>query len=137
MVIWTDAHLDALSKQRASRMRSEVVNICQNFVTGRAALYADVLLLHEFKQIRVHSQVETMTDTLRAKQDCVNQFLVRARVRLTSVQVKLELVAKHHLHFHNLLQEVVNWLVVVLLINHIKARNQSWTTRLTGFHNGI
>lgn len=137
MVIWTDAHLNALSKQRTGRMRSEVVHICQNFVTGRAALYTDVLLLDEFKQIRVHGQVETMADTLRPKQDCINQFLVRARVRLTSVQVKLELVSKHHLNFHNLLQEVIDWLVVVLFVNHIKARYQSWTHQLTGFHNSI
>jgi len=85
MVIWTDAHFNALSKQRTSRMGSEVVHVCQNFVTGWATLYADVLLLDKFKQIGVHGEVETMADTLGAEQDGINQFLVRARVRLTSV----------------------------------------------------
>ena len=124
LIIRADRNLYAMGKQGACRVRSQVVHVAENLVRDEACFNADVLSLHSLHQVRVHGQAKPMTYPLGAEEDSIDDLSVRALVRFTSVQVKLEAVTKLHFDSHDLVKEFVDGRVVVLFIDHIESRNQ-------------
>jgi len=121
MVVRTDTNLDTGGEKGTSWVRAHIVLVAEDLVGDGAALNTDVLVLHLLDEARMHLQSEAVTNALGAKQDGVVELSVGPLVRLASVEIELESVTKLHLHFEDLLEEIVDRRIVVLLVDHIEA----------------
>lgn len=85
-VVGGDGDWDSLVEEGTDRMTPEVQGIPEDQVRNGAALYADLLLLNQFLQVGVESEVKAMTDTLGAEEDGIEEVLVVVVHGFTSVE---------------------------------------------------
>lgn len=104
-------------------MASEVVNVAQNMVRDWATLNADVVFLDHLNQLGMLGQVETVTDSLSAEKDSIEQFSVVATDTLASVKDQVELFAESLLCLVDDSEHILEFGVVVLLHDSVKSSN--------------
>ena len=78
------------------------MDISKDLIGNWAALNANVFLFYPLDKTRVHLQVETMPNALRAEQYGIEKFSVCPHVGLARVEIELHSVADFHLCFHDL-----------------------------------
>ena len=71
-------------------MQSQIILVTQDFVADRAAFKAYLVLLHNFDQIGMHYQIESVANAFGTEKNRIEKFSVCTLITLSSVHDDFE-----------------------------------------------